>query len=174
MAVYKIIVGNIGSKKTSILTNSGSRAKMDFSGNATAEKFKYTTKWSSSTKRMLDLVFYKVTPLFFLMPRIRLYKMLFHLIYLKTSVLYKMLVGKYRFQKRRYLSTKWGESTPNKVYILRSENATVQGVNPPLKVEEIWTPILLRLSMGHSGHPIAIGFPAVLAMRMSPTIRILP
>jgi len=86
---------------------------------------------------MLDLVFYKVTPLFFLMPRIRLYKMLFHLIYLKTSVLYKMLVGKYRFQKRRYLSTKWGESTPNKVYILRSENATVQGVNPPLKVEEI-------------------------------------
>ena len=99
MAVYKIIVGNIGSKKTSILTNSGSRAKMDFSGNATAEKFKYITKWSSSTKRMLDLVFYKVTPLFFLMPRIRLYKMLFHLIYLKTSVLYKMLVGKYRFQK---------------------------------------------------------------------------
>ena len=44
-------------------------------------------------------VFYKVTPLFFLMPRIRLYKMLFHLIYLKTSVLYKMLVEKYRFQK---------------------------------------------------------------------------
>ena len=48
---------------------------------------------------MLDLAFYKVTPLFFLMPRIRLFKMLFHLIYLKTSVLYKMLVGKYRFQK---------------------------------------------------------------------------
>ena len=48
---------------------------------------------------MLDLVFYKVTPLFFLMPRIRLYKMLFHLIYLKTCVLYKMLVEKYRFQK---------------------------------------------------------------------------
>ena len=56
-------------------------------------------KWSSSTKIMLDLAFYKVTPLFFLMPRIRLFKMLFHLIYLKTSALYKMLVGKYRFQK---------------------------------------------------------------------------
>jgi hypothetical protein len=48
---------------------------------------------------MLDLAFYKVTPLFFLMPRIRLYEMLIHLIYLKTSVLYKMFVGKYRFQK---------------------------------------------------------------------------
>ena len=110
-----------GFQKTSILTNSGSRAKMDFSGNATAEKFKYTTKWSSSTKRMLDLVFYKVTPLFFLMPRIRLYKMLFHLIYLKTSVLYKMLVEKYRFQKtsllykvrgaRSIFCTFWGPKT---------------------------------------------------------------
>ena len=59
----------------------------------------FGNKWSSSTKRMLDLAFYKVTPSFFLMPRIRLYKMLFHLICLKTSVLYKMLVGKYRFQK---------------------------------------------------------------------------
>ena len=85
---------------------------------------------------MLDLVFYKVTPLFFLMPRIRLYKMLFHLIYLKTSVLYKMLVEKYRFQKTSLLYKVRG-SKVNFLYILRSENAIVQGVNPPLKVEEI-------------------------------------
>ena len=85
---------------------------------------------------MLDLVFYKVTPLFFLMPRIRLYKMLFHLIYLKTSVLYKMLVEKYRFQKNITSLQSEGEQGQFSVH-LRSENAIVQGVNPPLKVEEI-------------------------------------
>ena len=85
---------------------------------------------------MLDLAFYKVTPLFFLMPRVRLYKMLFHLIYLKTSALYKMLVGKYRFQKD-VCSLQSGGSKVNFLYILRPENAIVQGVNPPLKVEKI-------------------------------------
>jgi hypothetical protein len=64
------------------------------------------------------------------MPRIRLYKMLFHLIYLKTSVLYKMLVGKYRFQKD-VCSLQSGGSKVNFLYILRPESAIVQVVNPP-------------------------------------------
>ena len=85
---------------------------------------------------MLDLVFYKVTPLFFLMPRIRLYKMLFHLIYLKTSVLYKMLVGKYRFQKDVCSLQSGGEQGQFSLHFeARKRHCT--GGQPTLKVEEI-------------------------------------
>ena len=97
-------------------------------------------KWSSSTKRMLDLAFYKVTPLFFLMPRIRLYEMLIHLIYLKTSVLYKMFVGKY-VPERRHFSTKWGVARSIFFTFWGPKTLLYRGSAQPLKVVEIGTPI---------------------------------
>ena len=63
--------------------------------------------------------------------------MLFHLICLKTSVLYKMLVGKYRFQKDVCSLQSGGEQGQ---FFLHFEARKCR-VNPPLKVEEIWTPM---------------------------------
>lgn len=66
-----------------------------------------------------------------------------HLTYLKHMALYKMLVGK-KFGKHRFykditalqrLQSRGG--SPNFPYVLRPENALVQGVNQPLKVVEI-------------------------------------
>jgi hypothetical protein len=53
-----------------------------------------------------------------------------------------MIAGKHRFQKDMNFSTKSRGSNPNFLYNLRPENAIVQGVNPPLKLVEMQTPIL--------------------------------
>ena len=74
-----------------------------------AERFKFSTKWSSSTKRIWDFVFYKVSPAFSKFQELDPTKCWSTSTTWKQMAFYKMLVGKYRFQKDIISLQSWGE-----------------------------------------------------------------